>query len=66
RILSKIPRLPFLVVENVIKEFGSLKRILNASIQELDAVEGIGEVRARSIREGLTRYQEKLFQNRFA
>lgn len=66
RILSKIPRLPFLVVENVIKEFGSLKMILNASIQELDAVEGIGEVRARSIKEGLARYQEQLFQNRFA
>jgi diadenylate cyclase len=66
RILSKIPRLPFLVVENVIKEFGSLKRILNASIQELDTVEGIGEIRARSIKEGLARYQEQLFQNRFA
>ncbi len=65
RVLDKIPRLPFLVIENLIKQFGSLKNILNASIQELDAVEGIGEVRARSIKDGLSRYREQLRQERY-
>ncbi|WP_072871543.1 DNA integrity scanning diadenylate cyclase DisA [Desulfofundulus thermosubterraneus] len=60
RILDKIPRLPLPVIENMVKEFGSLKNILNASIEELDAVEGIGEARARSIKEGLARYREQL------
>ncbi|MBE3587538.1 MAG: DNA integrity scanning protein DisA [Thermoanaerobacteraceae bacterium] len=64
RILDKIPRLPLPVIENLVKEFGSLKRILEASIEELDAVEGIGEVRARSIKEGLARYREQLIQER--
>ncbi len=64
RILEKIPRLPLPVIENLIEEFGSLKKILNASIQDLDEVEGIGEVRARSIKEGLTRYREQLGQDR--
>ncbi|WP_027717387.1 DNA integrity scanning diadenylate cyclase DisA [Desulfovirgula thermocuniculi] len=62
RILDKIPRLPLPVIENMVKQFGSLKRILEASIEELDAVEGIGEVRARSIKEGLARYREQLVQ----
>jgi len=62
RILDKIPRLPLPVIENMVKEFGSLQKILNASIEELDAVEGIGEARARSIKEGLARYREQLFQ----
>lgn len=65
RILEKIPRLPLPVIENLVNEFGSLKKILNATIQELDEVEGIGEVRARSIKEGLNRYREQLGQERF-
>ncbi|WP_027365669.1 DNA integrity scanning diadenylate cyclase DisA [Desulfotruncus alcoholivorax] len=64
RILEKIPRLPMQVVENLVREFGSLRKILGATIEELDAVEGIGEVRARSIKEGLQRYRDQLTQER--
>lgn len=55
RILQKIPRLPNAVVENLIDYFGSLQGVLEASIEALDDVEGIGEVRARAITEGLRR-----------
>ncbi|KNF07987.1 DNA integrity scanning protein DisA [Gottschalkia purinilytica] len=64
RILSKIPRLPSNVLENVIEMFSSLQDILKASISQLDAVEGIGEVRARSIKEGLRRFQEQSLLDR--
>lgn len=64
RILQKIPRLPLQVIENLVHQFGSLRKILGASIQELDAVEGIGEVRARSIKEGLQRYRDQVTQER--
>lgn len=64
RILSKIPRLPLPVIENMVRQFGSLKNILRASIHELDEVEGIGEARARSIKEGLAHYREQLYQER--
>ncbi|EOD00638.1 DNA integrity scanning diadenylate cyclase DisA [Caldisalinibacter kiritimatiensis] len=64
RILSKIPRLPLNVLENVIDMFGSLQEILKASISDLDAVEGIGEIRARSIKEGLRRFQEQSLLDR--
>lgn len=64
RILSKIPRLPLPVIENMVRKFGNLKNILKATIQELDDVEGIGEARARSIKEGLAHYREQLYQER--
>lgn len=63
RILSQIPRLPLPVIDNVVKAFGSLQETLEASIDELDEVEGIGEVRARSIKEGLTRMQQQIAAN---
>lgn len=64
RILSKIPRLPSNVLENLIKMFGSFQKILKASVSELDLAEGIGEVRAKIIKEGLRRYQEQFFLER--
>lgn len=64
RILAKIPRLPQSIMNNLVDRFGKLSVILLASADELDAVEGIGEVRARSIRDGLRRIQEQVFIDR--
>ena len=60
RIMSKIPRVPMTIARNVVNNFKNLQDILEASIEELDNVEGIGEVRARTIKEGLRRMQEQL------
>lgn len=60
RILQKLPRIPGQVIDNLVDNFGNLPIIIHASIEELDEVEGIGEVRARSIRNGLKRMQEQL------
>ncbi|MEW6182722.1 MAG: DNA integrity scanning diadenylate cyclase DisA [Bacillota bacterium] len=65
RILSRLPRLPFPVIENIARTFGNFSRILQASIEELDDVEGIGETRARLIKEGLKRYWNQLLQERY-
>ncbi|HEX2954640.1 MAG TPA: DNA integrity scanning diadenylate cyclase DisA [Bacillota bacterium] len=64
RILKKIPRLPLPVIENLVRSFGDLQRILEATTEELDEVEGIGEVRARSIKEGLRRLREQVLLDR--
>ncbi len=64
RLLRKIPRLPFPVVENLVKVFQNLQRILNASAEELDDVDGIGEVRARTIKDGLRRLREQILLDR--
>jgi diadenylate cyclase len=58
RILGRIPRLPKLVVNQIVREFGGLDGILAATDAELETVEGVGEIRAKDIREGLRRLQE--------
>src|SRR5215472_6766667 len=58
RILGRIPRLPKLVVQNIVSEFRGLDEILAATDTELETVEGVGEIRAKDIREGLRRLQE--------
>lgn len=64
RILRKIPRVPAAVAEKVVGRFGSLQRVSDASIEDLDEVEGIGEVRARAIQEGLRRLREQVLLDR--
>lgn len=64
RIINKIPRMPSNIVENLIKKFKSFQHILSADIPELDEVDGIGEVRARTIKQSLKRMQEQfVFDN---
>ena len=64
RILSKIPRMPNNIVDNLVKKFKSFQNLLQANIEELDAVDGIGEIRARTIKRSLKRMQEQfLFDN---
>ncbi len=64
RILNKIPRMPSNIVENLVKTFKSFQHILIADIPELDNVEGIGEIRARTIKQSLQRMQEQFVFDR--
>jgi diadenylate cyclase len=64
RVLNKIPRLPVVIIENLINEFETLPKVFSASVNELDEVEGIGEVRARKIKEGLKLIKEQTFADR--
>ena len=59
RILSKVPRMPSFIVDNIVKKFGSWQKILSASAEELDEVDGIGEIRAKTIVQSLKRMQEQ-------
>ena len=64
RILNKIPRMPSNIVENLVDSFKSFQHILAADLEDLDEVDGIGEVRARTIKQSLKRMQEQfLFEN---
>ena len=64
RILNKVPRMPNSIVEKLVKSFKSFQHILIAEINELDKVDGIGEVRAQTIRQSLKRMQEQyIFDN---
>jgi diadenylate cyclase len=65
RVLKKIVRLPMPVIENLVHTFRTLHRINNTTITELDDVEGIGEVRARAVRDGLKRIREQALLDRY-
>ena len=64
RALTKIPRLPIVVIDNLITHFGKLSNIVHASIDELDQVDGIGEIRAKAVNDGLRRIREQVFFER--
>lgn len=66
RLLSRIPRLPESIIARLVERFGTLDRLLDASIEDLNTIEGIGEARARSIREGLARLAESSILERYA
>jgi diadenylate cyclase len=66
RALGAVPRLPRLVAQKVIQRFGDLDAILAASDAELAEVDGVGQVRAKEIREGLRRLQEVDIVDRYS
>ena len=65
RLLAKVPRLPGLVVDRLVEHFGGLQKLLAAGIDDLQVVEGVGETRARSVREGLSRLAESSILERY-
>jgi diadenylate cyclase len=66
RLLSKIPRLPESVVFNIVGRFGTLQKLLRASINDLDDVKDVGGTRARAIKEGLSRLAETSILDRYS
>jgi len=65
RVLSHIPRLPDTVIRHIVRDFSTLDAVIRASHRELEAVDGVGAVRAREIREGLRRLQEHNLVDRY-
>ncbi|CAN5309578.1 DNA integrity scanning diadenylate cyclase DisA [soil metagenome] len=65
RLLAKVPRLPSAVVDRLVDHFGTLQKLLSAGVDDLHAVEGVGELRARSVREGLSRLAESTILERY-
>jgi diadenylate cyclase len=65
RLLQKIPRLPELVSDHVVDRFSNLQKIMRAGLADLTEVEGVGEVRAKAIKEGLSRLAETSILERY-
>lgn len=65
RLLSKVPRLPGAIVDRLVEHFGSLQKLLAAGLEDLMAVDGVGEGRARAVREGLSRLAESSILERY-
>jgi diadenylate cyclase len=66
RLLSRIPRLPESVIERIVGRFGNLQKFMRATFDDLDDVTGVGQTRARAIKEGLSRLAETSILDRYA
>jgi diadenylate cyclase len=53
------------VIRHLVRDFESLEALVRASHRDLEAVDGVGAVRAREIREGLRRLQEHNLVDRY-
>jgi diadenylate cyclase len=65
RLLHKIPRLPDIVSDHVVDRFTNLQKIMRASESDLVQVEGVGDARARAIKDGLARLAETSILERY-
>jgi diadenylate cyclase len=65
RLLHKIPRLPEVVSDHVVERFTNLQKIMRASENDLVQVEGVGDARAKAIKDGLARLAETSILERY-
>jgi diadenylate cyclase len=65
RLLHRLPRLSDAIIERIVERFVDLQQIMRASLNELEQVEGVGEAKARSVKEGLARLAETSIFERY-
>jgi diadenylate cyclase len=65
RLLARVPRLPEVITDRIVGHFGGLQKLLAATTEDLQKVEGVGETRARSVRDGVSRLAEASILDRF-
>lgn len=58
RMLARIPRLTDSLVNRMVEHFGSLPKLMAATVHDLCCIDGIGETKASRIREGLDHLAE--------
>jgi diadenylate cyclase len=66
RALHRLSRFPDALVERIVQHFAGLQKIMRASVGDLEEVEGVGESRARSLKDGLARQAESSILDRYA
>ncbi len=65
RLLGRNPRLTPAMVEAVVEHFDGLAKILRATVEDLEGVEGIGSTLARAIKDGIDRQAETFILDRY-
>jgi diadenylate cyclase len=65
RLLAKIPRLSGTVIASIVERYGSLQKVMRASTEDLDSVEGVVPASARTVKDGLARLAESSILDRY-
>jgi diadenylate cyclase len=66
RLLHRLPRFPDAVLDGIVDHFAGLHKIMRASVGDLEEVVGVGETRAKSVKDGLARLAEATILDRYA
>ncbi|MHB1584887.1 MAG: DNA integrity scanning diadenylate cyclase DisA [Acidimicrobiales bacterium] len=65
RLLHRLPRVSDAIVERIVGRFATLPRIMQASVGELEKVDGVGAAKARAVKDGLARRVEATILERY-
>lgn len=65
RLLARVPRLPSPILDRVVEHFDGLQKLLAATVEDLQGVEGVGESRARGVREAISRLADASIIDRY-
>jgi len=66
RMLYRLPRFPDALADRIVEHFAGLQKIMRASVGDLEQVSGVGESRARSVKDGLSRLAEASILDRYS
>jgi len=65
RLLRRLPRVSEAIIERIVARFVTLPRIMQASLGDLETVDGVGESKARSVKDGLAHMVEASILERY-
>jgi diadenylate cyclase len=65
RLLHHLPRFSDTIIERIVDRFLNLQQIMRATIAELEQVDGVGQTRANSVKDGLARLAEASIFERY-
>jgi len=65
RLLYRLPRFSDTIIERIVDRFVNLQQIMRASLGELEQVDGVGQARAHSVKDGLARLAEASIFERY-
>ena len=66
RLLSRIPRIPEALIESIVSRYGSLQKIMRATVEDLEAIPDLDAATARTIKDGLARLAESSILDRYS
>jgi diadenylate cyclase len=65
-LLHRLPRFPDAIIDGIVEHFHGLQKIMRASADDLEEVPGVGDARAKSVKDGLARLAEATILDRYA
>jgi diadenylate cyclase len=65
RLLHRLPRVSDSIIERIVERFVTLPQIMQATLADLEKVGGVGEAKARTVKDGLSRMVEASILERY-